>query len=81
MASRSAKKSTKSTKKASAAKKILTKRDPSPSMVLKKVTISVRQRTLWLGQNGNQQIGNQRSLPILQQMEALYPKYTKNSRS
>jgi len=39
-----------------------------------------RQRTLWLGQNGNQQIGK-RSLPILQQIEALYPKYIKNSRS
>jgi len=37
-------------------------------------------KSLWLGQNGNQQIGK-RSLPILQQIEALYPKYTKNSRS
>jgi len=30
--------------------------------------------------NGNQQIGK-RSLPILQQIEGLYPKYTKNLRS
>jgi len=41
---------------------------------------SVRQRTLCLGQKGNQQI-EKRSLPILQQIEGLYPKYTKNPRS
>jgi len=41
---------------------------------------SVRQRTPWLGQKSNQQTGK-RSLPILELMEGLYPKYTKNSRS
>jgi len=39
MTSRSAKKGTKSTKKPSVTKKIPTKRDPSPSAVLKKVTV------------------------------------------
>jgi len=45
-----------------------------------KLQTHIRQRTLLLGKNGNQQIGK-RSLPILQLMEGLYPKYTKNSRS
>jgi len=45
-----------------------------------KLKASVRQRTLWLGQNDSQQIGK-RSLPILQLIEGLYSKYTKNSRS
>jgi len=37
-------------------------------------------RAMLLGQRGNQQVGKI-SLPILQQIEDLYPKYTKNSRS
>ena len=41
---------------------------------------SVRQRTLSIGQNGNQQIGK-RSLPSLYPIVSLYPIYTKKSRS
>jgi hypothetical protein len=38
--------------------------------------VSVRHRTLSIGQNGNQQIG-ERSLPILHQIEGQYSIYTK----
>ena len=41
---------------------------------------SVRQRTLSIGQNGNQQIGK-RSLPVLHPIQGYYPVYTKNTRS
>jgi len=48
--------------------------------LIKQQTFCKAKYTVVRTKNGNQQIGK-RSLPILQQIEALYSKYTKNSRS